>query len=529
MDMGKTWVIGLGGCALKCDMSWMGYHWCWMLDVMADREERIKFVSSMRMAWHWNHTMSSEDHPTQGVQNAKKKALSNAVDVSPVAEEDEVATKRWLPDMPGSQQELQWGSQPWPKPTWLDTKKSSGHHTTRQLKSIKEDQLVEQSESEEADGHTDSNGTNFDGTDFQVSSRPRTQSTSSLHMLTNEPETPMWADDLIVSESEESCNSDEPAPKSDTSTFINASTLHLAHADTMKMKSEEYSLDTKHKSDASSTVGSELSSHHSRSSSPKLVLTGNRKVKMTDQDITTRRVIQGAILKVKAHMTFINGYPELIEKTSFSHDVLLKAAHDHGATSVEMQIKNNDVEACVPLFHGDLKDDACGQVATYLHLGSDSIASAKAFIKNHSYHYFMQFSVHFETLLHLMKGRYFNGPKSVSTVFAHKFAGITKNKANQPEVPIPMVVLTSTSVYAALFWKAQGSPPKFNFTGNQFRYEDKCTTKFHKLMADIFAAIQDLMHTKKVAADSKVDALAFLDLDGMDKKSAYIMHQLHSI
>ncbi|KAG2336021.1 hypothetical protein BDR05DRAFT_1006246 [Suillus weaverae] len=206
--------------------------------------------------------MSSEDHPTQGVQNAKKKALSNAA--------------------------------------WLDTKKSSGHHTTRQLKSIKEDH----------------NGTNFDGTDvsdfedpksiakmlsteFQVSSRPRTQSTSSLHMLTNEPETPMWADDLIVSESEESCNSDEPAPKSDTSTFINASTLHLAHADTMKMKSEEYLLDTKHKSDASSTVGSELSSHHSRSSSPKLVLTGNRKVKMTDQDITTRRVIQGAILKVK--------------------------------------------------------------------------------------------------------------------------------------------------------------------------------------------------------------------------------------
>lgn len=142
----------------------------------------------------------------------------------------------------------------------------------------------------------------------------------------------MWADDLIVSESEESCDSDEPAPKSDTSTFVNAST---SHADTVKVKSEEYSSDTEHKSDASTTVGSESSSHHSRSSSPKLVITNNGKVKMTDQDVPTRRVIQGAILEAKAHITFVNGYPELTEKTSFSRDALLKAAHDRGATSIK--------------------------------------------------------------------------------------------------------------------------------------------------------------------------------------------------
>lgn len=103
-------------------------------------------------------------------------------------------------------------------------------------------------------------------------------------------------------------------------------------------------------------------------------------------------------------------------------------------------------------------------------------------------------------------------------------------------------------MYAALFWKAQGSPPKFNFTGNQFSevyvfhvqflegMKTNAPHKFHKLMADIFAAIQyvqflslailihpkscagrDLMHIKKIATDSKDDALAFLDLDGMDE------------
>ncbi|KAG1865321.1 hypothetical protein F4604DRAFT_1781073 [Suillus subluteus] len=105
-------------------------------------------------------------------------------------------------------------------------------------------------------------------------------------------------------------------------------------------------------------------------------------------------------------------------------------------------------------------------------------------------------------MVHLMKGHYFNGPKSVGAIFAHKFTEIAKNKANRPEVTIPMVALTSTSVYAALFWKAQGSPPKFNFTGNQFSevyvfhvqfLEDlkkNAPQKFHKLMADVFAAIE---------------------------------------
>lgn len=129
-----------------------------------------------------------------------------------------------------------------------------------------------------------------------------------------------------------------------------------------------------------------------------------------------------------------------------------------------------------------------------------------------------------------MKGHYFNGSKSVGVVFAHKFTVIVKNKANWPEVSIPMVALTSTSVYAALFWKAQGSPPKFNFTGNQFSevyvfhvqfLEDlkkNAPQKFHKLMADIFGAIEDLMHTmKNIGTDSKINALAFLDLDGMDE------------
>lgn len=45
------------------------------------------------------------------------------------------------------------------------------------------------------------------------------------------------------------------------------------------------------------------------------------------------------------------------------------------------------------------------------------------------------------------EGCYFNGLKSVSIKFSDHFKEIMKNKTQQPKVTIPMVALTSTSVY----------------------------------------------------------------------------------
>ncbi|KAG2109508.1 hypothetical protein DEU56DRAFT_762439 [Suillus clintonianus] len=318
-------------------------------------------------------------------------------------QEDEVTTKRRSPDTPSAQDEPQWGSQPRsqskPKSTKkryssddedeavkrkqsrLDAKKSSGH-TARQLTSIKEDQL-EQSGSEEEGDHTDNDQTDVasdaeesDDSDFEdptsITKMLSTEIPSfvSSSKAKNPPaardrkraaETPVWANDLMISESE-SCDDSAPKSDGDTSTFISASTSyqsigrseastgsmakirakpkqHLMKADIVKAKSEQDFSDAEDKLDTSSTVGSRSSSHPSGSSSAKLILTEHGKVKMMDQDVTTRKVIQGAILEAKAHMTFVNGYPELIEKTSFSRDTLLKAARDHGATSIELKLK----------------------------------------------------------------------------------------------------------------------------------------------------------------------------------------------
>ncbi|KAG0695106.1 hypothetical protein DFH29DRAFT_1005745 [Suillus ampliporus] len=133
-----------------------------------------------------------------------------------------------------------------------------------------------------------------------------------------------------------------------------------------------------------------------------------------------------------------------------------------------------------------------------------------------------------DILPYLMKGCYFNGPKLVGVKFADHFKEITGNKAQRPEVTILMVALTSTSVYAALFWKASKSPSKFNFTGNQFSkvyffhvnflagMKETAPGKFHRLMADIFEALQKLCTNGAATLASHEDLMAFLNLDGMD-------------
>ncbi|KAG2127504.1 hypothetical protein DEU56DRAFT_915717 [Suillus clintonianus] len=184
---------------------------------------------------------------------------------------------------------------------------------------------------------------------------------------------------------------------------------------------------------------------------PKLVRSANAgKLKLMDQTSDTCRVVQRAILEAKVHMTFVD------------------AARTCGVLPIQHRLKTDDsytsvlstlVEARVPLFRTELKDDTCAQVTAYYRLGPDCIDTSKALLASHVYHFAQHFDeknvpipqaakpYSADILPYLMKGRYFNGPKSVGVKFADRFKEISGNKAQRPEVTIPMVALTSTSVY----------------------------------------------------------------------------------
>ncbi|KAG1734656.1 hypothetical protein EDD22DRAFT_852465 [Suillus occidentalis] len=109
-----------------------------------------------------------------------------------------------------------------------------------------------------------------------------------------------------------------------------------------------------------------------------------------------------------------------------------------------------------------------------------------------------------ELLIFLLHNGVFNGMKSIGVRFLACFVEIARNKAKCPEVPIPLLALVATAIYAALFWKTLGSLGKFNFTRNQFSetyvfhvnflegLKKDAPGKFHCMMADIFEAVQAL-------------------------------------
>ncbi|KAG1871528.1 hypothetical protein F4604DRAFT_1926263 [Suillus subluteus] len=218
-----------------------------------------------------------------------------------------------------------------------------------------------------------------------------------------------------------------------------------------------------------SLVPDDNDNHRGHSEEPKLVWSTNtRKLKLMHQNSETC-------------------YPDITKKNQFTQDTLLTAACTCGVTPIYNHLKANDLYA--------------------------SALATLALLANHVYHYAQCFDekndpnpqatkpYSADILPYLMKGCYFNGSKSVSVKFADHFKEIADNKAKWPEVTIPIVALTSTSVYAALLWKSSKTSSKFNFTGNQFsevytfhvnflnKMEEHVPTKFHKLMADIFEAI----------------------------------------
>lgn len=81
---------------------------------------------------------------------------------------------------------------------------------------------------------------------------------------------------------------------------------------------------------------------HGHSGSARLVRTNTGKLKLTDQDIDTRRVVQRAILEAKVHITFINGYPELTEKSLFMRNALLTVARACGVPPIQDRLKSDD-------------------------------------------------------------------------------------------------------------------------------------------------------------------------------------------
>ncbi|KAG2031148.1 hypothetical protein BDR03DRAFT_986624 [Suillus americanus] len=249
--------------------------------------------------------------------------------------------------------------------------------------------------------------------------------------------------------------------------------------------------------------------------SPLQLLSFERRKEMSNYSIRTWRL---------GHIIFIDAYPELVDKNQVSLQSLLTVAENRGIKAIKKRLQTDAqyaallgslVEPRIPLLQHDLKVAACANINSYFRL-SNNIVKAKKLMEQHAYVYALRFDSNDdalpigkkpyqgELLIFLLHNGVFDGAKSIGIRFSARFVEIVRNKAKRPEVPIPLLALVATAIYAALFWKTLGSPGKFNFTGNQFSetyvfhvnflegLKKDAPGKFHCMMADIFEAVQAL-------------------------------------
>ncbi|KIK32498.1 hypothetical protein CY34DRAFT_758111, partial [Suillus luteus UH-Slu-Lm8-n1] len=198
-----------------------------------------------------------------------------------------------------------------------------------------------------------------------------------------------------------------------------------------------------------------------------LVRTEKGKVKLLDQNLQTRQVIQAAISEVKCHVMFVHGYPELVEKNQLSMRTLLTMAEKRGVDAIKERLQVDElyalqlgalVDARIPIMRRELKDDACTNVDGHFRLGHKDFAKAKTLTEKLAYIYAMKFDVNNnatpirnkpyqgELLILLISNQLFHSSRAVGVKFASRFVEIAKNKSKRPEIPIPFLALVATAV-----------------------------------------------------------------------------------
>ncbi|KAG2120262.1 hypothetical protein DEU56DRAFT_918405 [Suillus clintonianus] len=342
-------------------------------------------------------------------------------------------------------------------------------------------------------------------------------------------ETPLW--DSVMTSS--SFVSQAPTPRTDKGNrSFSESTLAGDEAE------DDHSPTLDIKSEPDSTNDSDAEPHplkskaHSLQEDPisHLVYTKTGSVRLMDQNVELRKVIQRGILEVKAYIAFEHGYPEIAARNVYSREILLKAAQYHNTAPIEKRMRIDDeylsalsnlIDARASLFRSDIKDVASKSILGYFRLGSfgcDGILDR--LLANHSYVFPQTFDA--QGLPSPNRKKLYQ-----SQPFGQRFCDIARNKGGRPEIPIPMLAMVCTAIRAILLAKKNKSSDDFKFTGNQFfdiynhhvvlleRILTTAPVKFHKMMADIYEEVHRFRHSITGVYDQD-DGLAFLDLEGME-------------
>ncbi|KAG2151073.1 uncharacterized protein EDB93DRAFT_1249565 [Suillus bovinus] len=260
-----------------------------------------------------------------------------------------------------------------------------------------------------------------------------------------------------------------------------------------------------------------------------LIRTESGKVKLLDQNLETRKVLQSAIMEVKCHLFFTHGYPELVDKNQVALQALIVVAEKRGVHPIKERLQSDEryasqlgslVDARVPILRRELKEDACAHADGYFRLGHTDTgkAAVRRLLDKLAYIYALKFDINNEAspigkkpyqgelLIFLIYRQLFHSSRSVAIKFVERFIEIANNKGQRPEVPIPLLALVATAVMclSSLFLE---------------KLKKDAPAKFHCMMADIYEAAQKLRYSGTAASGhaAELEAFELLDLNNMEE------------
>ncbi|KAF8267786.1 hypothetical protein EI94DRAFT_1801196 [Lactarius quietus] len=281
---------------------------------------------------------------------------------------------------------------------------------------------------------------------------------------------------------------------------------------------------------------------------------GLTKLMLTHQWPIIRSIVQDAIDNLRASLLVRNAFPDAIVAFAFTKDALRKAAEQcdkPGTTTVQARLQDDEEymaklvslpHARISLIRSEVKD-RCNAVSHAAILGIGSATEVARVIGNQLSHYtytFLRVPPNFgagslikrsllyrnERIIAVIRDLYFTGG---STYFASKFGHLFPvhfgdNGLLSHEVPVPMVALVVTALYATLYEWCTGEQMTHGFSANSYMdvYAGHVNTlrhvmknrerAFHVMMSDIYTRADTTPRTPSAAAP-----ITTLDLNMLDE------------
>ncbi|KAF8260296.1 hypothetical protein EI94DRAFT_1811888 [Lactarius quietus] len=264
---------------------------------------------------------------------------------------------------------------------------------------------------------------------------------------------------------------------------------------------------------------------------------GSTKLMLTHQRPVIQSIVQDAIDNIRASLLVRNAFPDAIVAFVFTKDALHKAAEQcdkPGATTVQARLQDDEEymaklvslpRARISLIHSEVKD-RCNAVSHATILGIGSVMEVARVIGNQLSHYtytFPRVPPNFGAGGLVKRSLPYRNEWIIA--FGHLFpVHFGDNGRPSREVPVPMVALIVTALYATLYEWRTGEQMTHGFSANSYMdvYAGHVNTlrhvmenrerAFHVMMSDIYTRANTTPGTPSAAAP-----IATLDLNTLDE------------